>query len=86
MTIQNFSDFYLNMTACARKYMCFVTFVFVAAGIICAGLYLNWFRFSDRVNSYILADQLFFSMIRSTAASVMMTLLIDMLGRRYGEE
>lgn len=86
MTNYHFSDFYLNMTVGARKYLRFVTAVYVIFGILCAGLYLDWFGLTDRMNAYILAGQLFLSMIRSTAAAVLMTLLIDMMGRRYGEE
>ncbi|MBQ9901971.1 MAG: hypothetical protein IJM51_06255 [Clostridia bacterium] len=86
MTNENFFDFYLHLTAGARKYLCFVTAVFLIAGIICAGLYLNLFGFTDSVNAYIFAGQLLDSMIRSMTAATVMTLLIDMLGRRYGEE
>ena len=86
MTNEKFSDFYLNLSGCAKKYLCFVTAVFILSGIICAGLYLNWFGFADGVNSYILAEQLLHSMIRSMTAATMMTLLIDLLGRRYGED
>lgn len=86
MTNENFFDFYRHLTAGARKYLCFVTAVFLIAGIICAGLYLNLFGFTDSVNAYIFAGQLLDSMIRSMTAATVMTLLIDMLGRRYGEE
>ncbi len=86
MRNENFSDFYLNISVNARKYLCFVTAVFVIAGIICAGLYLDCFGFADRVNSYILADQLWHSMIRSMTAATLMTLLIDMPDRRSGAE
>ena len=86
MTNEKFSDFYRNLSGSAKKYLGFVTAVFIVSGIICAGLYMNWFGFADRVNSYILAEQLLHSMRRSMTAATMMTLLIDMLGRRSGED
>lgn len=72
-----------NLSKHAQMYLVFVTAVFVAAGIICAGLFMNVFGFIDSVNSYILATELFHSMIRTVSASTMMTLLIDFVSRRY---
>lgn len=76
----------LKLSKHAQRYLSFVTTVFVAAGIICAGLFMNVFGFIDSVNSYILATELFHSMIRTISAAVMMTLIIDFISRRNGEE
>ena len=89
MNNEKFSDFSLFLSSpgkLVRKFLWFVTAVYVISGVICAGLYLNAFGFFDSVNSYILAEVLLHSMIRSMTAATMMTLLIDMLGRRSGED
>ena len=84
MSNQKFSLFSLNLCRSARKYLCFVTAVYLIAGIICAGLYLDLFGFIDSVNSYILADELLGSMIRSMTAAAMMVFAIDLLSAMYG--
>ncbi len=81
---KNISRFDLSLSA--QRYLKFVSLAFCGAGLICAGLYCNMFGFVDRVNAYLLADELMHSMIRATAAAVMMTLTIDLLSRRCGEE
>ena len=75
-----------NLSKHAQMYLSSVTTVFVVAGIICAALFMNMFGFIDSVNSYILATQLFHSMIRTISAATMMTLLIDFISRRYCDE
>ena len=88
MNNEKFSDFSLLFSEPgknARRYLSFVTAVYTVFGIICAGLYLNCFEFVDSVNSYIIADELMYSMIRSTAAATMLTLLIDLLEKRYAD-
>lgn len=87
MNNEKFSDFSLFFSSLGKtssQYLCYVTAVFIISGLICAGLYLNIFGFVDRVNSYILADELMHSMIRSTAAATLMALLIDLMEKRYG--
>ena len=81
---KNISRFDLSLSA--QRYLKFVSLAFCGAGLICAGLYCNMFGFVDRVNAYLLADELMHSMIRATAAAVMMTLTIDLLSRCCGEE
>ena len=85
MSNEKFSLFSLKLCSHARKYLCFVTAVYLIAGIICAGLYLNVFGFIGSVNSYILADELLGSMIRSMTAAAIMVLTIDLLSAMYGE-
>ena len=75
-----------DLSKSAQRYLRFVSLAFCGACIICAGLYCDVFGFVDRVNAYLLADELMHSMIRATAAAVMMTLTIDLLSRRCGEE
>ena len=75
----------LNLSKSAQSYLRFVAAAFVGAGLACAGLYLHLFRFVDSVNSYILATQLFHSMIRTTAAAAMLTLAIDFLSAQEEE-
>ena len=75
-----------DLSLSAQGYLKFVSAAFCTAGAVCAGLYGNVFAFVDRVNACLLADELMYSMIRATAAAVMMTLAIDLLSRRYGEE
>ena len=72
------SDFYFTIGKNSRKYLYFVTAVFITAGFICGALYTNQFGFIDRVNAYILAEELMHSMIRSMTAATLMTLLIDL--------
>ena len=89
MNNEKFSDFSLFHSApgrFVRKYLWFVTFVFVVSGVICGGLYLNAFGCVDRVNAYILADTIMCSMIRSTVAATALTMLIDSAGKRYREQ
>ncbi len=86
MNNEKFSDFssvLSNPGKITRIYIRFVAAAFVISGIICAGLYLNAFGFIDRVNSYILADELMYSMIRSTAAAAFFTLLTDLLEKKF---
>ena len=66
---KNISRFDLSLSA--QRYLKFVSLAFCGAGLICAGLYCNMFGFVDRVNAYLLADELMHSMIRATAAAVM---------------
>lgn len=86
MNNEKFSDFSLFTSSpgkFGRRYLWFVTAMFVLSGVVCAGLYLNAFRFIDRVNSYILAEELLHSMIRSTAAATLLVLMIDLMEKRY---
>lgn len=78
--------FSVNLSRYAQGYLIFVSIAFIIAGAVCAGLFWNVFGLTDSVNAYILATELFHSMIRTTAAAVMMTLAIDLLSHRYGEE
>ena len=85
MNNEKFSDFYAFYSSLgenARKYLRFVAVVFVMSGIVCAGLYLHLFGMIDRVNSYILAEELLHSMIRSTTAATILTLLLDLAEKR----
>lgn len=79
MSNEKKSVFSIKIGRRARIFIRFVTAVYVIAGAICAGLFMNVFGFIDSVNSYILAEELLHSMIRSTVAATMMTLLIDLL-------
>lgn len=72
----------LTLSKHAMWYLTFVNIAFLTAGAICAALFLQLFPFLDSVNSYIMATELMHSMIRSTAAATMMTLLIDLLSRQ----
>ena len=87
MNNEKFSDFSSIFSApgkTARKYLRFVTGVFLISGLVCAGLYLHFFGWIDRAHSYILADELLYSMIRSTSAATMLALLIDLMEKKYG--
>ena len=86
MNNEKFSDFSLFLSSpgkLVRKYLWFVTAVYVISGVICAGLYLNAFGFFDSVNSSILAEVLLHSMIRSTSAATLLALLIDIMEKRH---
>ena len=85
MEKDKFSENYFEFGKYAKKYLRFVSAAFFVSGMICAGLYLNAFGFVDRVNSYILADEFLRSMIRSTAAAAMLTMLIDLMEKKYGD-
>ena len=94
MSNSNFSEISLKsflaflrtpLSRTARIYLCFVVAVYITAGAFCAGLYLNVFPFADGVNSYLMAEELLYSMIRSATAAALMVLLIDMSERRNGE-
>lgn len=76
----------VNLSKYAQSYLRFVAAVFVGAGAVCAGLYFHVFGFVDSVNSYILATELFHSMIRTVSAATLMTLLIDFISQRYESE
>lgn len=71
----------LSLSPHAQQYLRFVTAAFIVTGLICAGLYANVFWFVDRTNAYIMATELYHSMIRTTAAATMMTLLIDYISQ-----
>ena len=84
MSNDKFSVFSVKLSKPARIYLCFATAVFLTAGVICALLYMNVFVFVDRAHSYILAEELYHSLIRSTAETAMMAFIIDLLSRREG--
>ena len=67
----------------ARKYLMFAEGVFVTSAVICIALFFNLFGFIDEVNSYIIAVQLSDSLLRMTAVSVMMAVIIDLLVRDF---
>jgi hypothetical protein len=82
MSNEKFSVFSGNLSRYARIYLCFVTAVFLMAGVICAGLYMNLFGFVDRVHSYIFAETLFHSLIRSMAEVALITFTLHLLSPR----
>lgn len=75
----------MRLSRHAVLFLRFAAAAYIAAGVICAGLFWDVFGFVDRVNAYILATQLLHSMIRSAVPATMMTLLIDILSGRTGE-